>query len=51
MVADNYFLIDLDGAVVYFADTNTAYIFVIVNGADKYLSTDFGVAFRCRNVV
>ena len=51
MVADNDFLIDPYDAVVHFADTDTAYIFIVVNGADEYLGAGFAVAFGCRDVV
>ena len=43
-------LIDGNFTVFYFADTDTAYIFIVVNGADQYLSVCFRITFRCRDI-
>ena len=51
MINDNNFLIHADGAVVHFPDTDTAHIFIVVDGADQYLGRRVRVSFRGRNVV
>ena len=43
-------LIDLNRSVADFADTDTADIFIIVNGADQSLSRSIRITFRCRDV-
>ena len=50
VVHDHYFLIDFYGAVINFTDTDTADIFIIVNGADEDLGTGFRISFRSRDV-
>ncbi len=51
VVADDNLLIDPDCAVVYFTDTDTPDIVIIVNGADKYLCACIGITFGSGNVV
>ncbi len=51
VVADDDLLVDRDGAVVNLADTNTPYIFIVVDRADQYLCACLGIALRCRDIV
>lgn len=36
VVTDDHILVYTDGTVVYFTDTDTSYIFIIINGTDQY---------------
>ena len=51
VVDDHTFLIHTDLAVVHFADADTAYIFIVVDGADQHLCARFGVSFRRGNII
>ena len=51
MVNDHYILVHIDGSTVYFTNTNTANVLVVVNGADQYLGRCLGIPFRSRNVI
>ena len=43
--------VDTDFAVVHFADTDTAHIFVVVDGADEHLCACLRISFGSRDVV
>ncbi len=51
VVYNDHFLVDLDGAVVHFADSDAANIFVIVDGAHQNLCARVGIALGCGNVL
>ena len=50
-VYDDHVLTGADCAVIYFADTDAAYIFIIVNGTDQNLSVGIRISFRRRDVI
>ena len=50
MVHQHHFLVDSDLTVVYFTDTDTTYIFIVVDGTDKNLCTCIRITFRSRDV-
>ena len=51
VVTDDHILIHTDGTVVYLTDTDTSYIFIIIDGTDQYLGSCLGVTFGSGNVV
>ena len=51
MIDDDYFLIDFDRSVVYLADADTSYIFIVVDGTDKNLCACVRVACGSRYVL
>ena len=51
VVYDHHFLIDLYGAIVYLADTDTTHIFIIINSTDQNLGTSIRITFRCRDII
>jgi hypothetical protein len=51
MIDDNNFLIDTDISAVYFADADTADIFIVINGADQHLGGRIRVSLRGRDIV
>ena len=50
MVHQHDILIDTDRSVVHLADTDTADIFIVINGADQYLSACVGISLRSRDI-
>ena len=48
VVTDDHILIHTDGTVVYLTDTDTSYIFIIIDGTDQYLGSCLGVDLRER---
>ncbi len=48
VVTDDHILVYTDGTVVYFTDTDTSYIFIIINGTDQYLGSRIRISFRER---
>ena len=52
MVVDkDHLLIDADGSVIDFSDSDTAHVLIVVNGADQHLSGSFRVSLRSGDVV
>ena len=45
VVTDDHILVYTDGTVVYFTDTDTSYIFIIINGTDQYLGSRIRISF------
>ena len=43
-------LVNADGSVFHFADTDASNVFVIVDGADQHLSRSFRIALRSGNI-
>ena len=50
MVHQHHFLVDSDLTVVYFTDTDTTYIFIVVDGTDQNLGTCIRITLRSRDV-
>ena len=50
MVHQHHFLVDSDLTVVYFTDTDTTYIFIVVDGTDQNLGTCIRITFRSLDV-
>ena len=52
MVVDNdHFLSHADGTIVHFSHTDTAHIFIVVNGADQNLCARIRIAYRSGDIV
>ena len=51
VVTDDHILVHTDGTVVYLTDTDTTYIFIIINGTDQYLGSSIRISFGSGNVV
>ena len=51
VVADNDLLVDTNGTVVHLAHSDSAYIFVVVDGADQYLGTCLRVAAGSGDII
>ena len=51
MVTDDNFLVYLDCAVVNLADTDTSYIFVVIDGADQYLGACIGISLGSGDII
>ena len=51
VVTDDHILVYTDGTVVYFTDTDTSYIFIIINGTDQYLGSRIRISFGSGDVV
>ena len=51
MVYDDHFLVHLDGTVVHFSHTDTAHVFIIIDGTDQDLRTCIRVSLGRRNVL
>ena len=47
----DHILVYTDGSVINFTDSDTSYVFVIIDGADQYLCAGFRITFWCRNIV
>ena len=50
MVYDYCILVYTDGSVIYFTNTDTAYIFIVVDSADENLCIGFRISLRCRDL-
>ena len=51
MVYDYCILVYTDGSVIYFTNTDTAYIFIVVDSADENLCIGFRISLRCRDII
>ena len=51
MIHDNNILVYADFSIVHFTDTDTTYIFIVVNSADKHLCSGIRITLRGRDVV
>ena len=51
MIYNNTVLIYLYKTIVNLTNTNTTYIFIIIDGADQNLSRCLWITFRCRNML
>ena len=51
MVDNDCFLIDFQGAIVHFTDTDTSDILVIIDGTDQYLCAGIRITGWRRNIV
>ena len=51
MVYNNYILVDRNRSVIDFSNTDTANVFIVIDGADQHLCTCIRIPFRCRNVI
>ena len=51
MVYKNHILVYSDCTVLYFTNSDTTNIFIVVNRADQHLGRSFRITFRSRNVV
>ena len=47
----DHILVYTDGSVINFTDSDTSYVFVVIDGADQYLCAGFRITFWCRNIV
>ena len=51
MVDKNAVLVDTDGSVIYFTDTDTSNVFIVVDGTDQNLSSGSFITLRSRNII
>ena len=51
MVDKNAVLVDTDGSVIYFTNTDTSNVFVVVDGTDQNLSSGSFITLRSRNII
>ena len=51
MVDNDCFLIDFQGTVVYFTDTDTSDILIVIDRTDQYLCAGIRITGWCRNIV
>ena len=51
MVYNNYILVDRNRSVIDFSDTDTANVFIVIDGADQHLCTCIRISFRSRDVI
>ena len=51
MVYNNYILVDRNRSVIDFSNTDTANVFIVIDGADQHLCTCIRISFRSRDVI
>ena len=51
VIYNHAFLVVLNGAVVYFPDSNSSHIFVIINGTYKNLGVSLRISLRLRDII
>jgi len=51
VVYNDAVLIHLQGSVVNFSHSDTAYVLIVVNGADEHLRLCLWISLRSRNVL
>ena len=51
VVHNNHILVDRDGSVIHFSDTDTTNVFIVIDGADQHLCTCIRITFRSWNVI
>ena len=51
MVYNNYILVDRNRSVIDFSNTDTANVFIVIDGTDQHLCPCIRISFRSRDVI